>query len=645
MSFQAFKKLVEDQFNTMQTQQMLFETDFDVWGVYLDSFPPGTNEIFKVRREHDCGCCRNFVKNVGHLVTLDGKTVWDTAAVSAPWPFNEVAQRLQQRVKQLPRSHLYGASPVHFTFGSKPNYDPKNDLTWDHFYGQAAPAHRRTPEQIGALNTSYEVFKRGLEETNVGENLRQVIDLIKDNNLYRGQEHLKALEGFETLVQMYQEANDKERFIWANVKSPFARFRNTVIGTLIVDLCAGVDLEMAVRSFEAKVAPQNYKRPKSLITQKQIDDAFNTIEYLGLRDDLDRRMARFSDVSVEDVLFVDNEVSLKDRLKESLKSQIKTSEPDTKNAPSITIDELLAMRPEKMAILVENKHQGNFMTVTAPVHEGSGKLFKWPNNFAWAYDGDVADSIKERVKKAGGNVSAPFRVSLSWFNYDDLDIHVRDPYGCHIYFGNKMGKLDVDMNAGSGKTREAVENVSWHYPDDGLYEIRVDNFYKRESIDVGCDLEVEFRGRIFNFHYPKVLGSDVLMMSIKIAGDKITITPALGVESTIRSVEKWGVKTQVWTPVQTLILSPNFWRGSEVGNKHWFFILKDCINPGPVRGIFNEYLNPALEPHRKVFEILGAKTMAPPSPDQISGVGFSSTLGEEVFVQINGNRTFKVKLQ
>ena len=35
----------------------------------------------------------------------------------------------------------------------------------------------------------------------------------------------------------------------------------------------------------------------------------------------------------------------------------------------------------------------------------------------------------------------------------------------HIYFGNKRGwtggTLDVDMNAGGGTTREAVENVVW----------------------------------------------------------------------------------------------------------------------------------------------------------------------------------------
>jgi hypothetical protein len=64
------------------------------------------------------------------------------------------------------------------------------------------------------------------------------------------------------------------------------------------------------------------------------------------------------------------------------------------------------------------------------------------------------------------------RVSLSWFNYDDLDLHVYEPAGRgvssfsdHINFGNKRGwtggVLDVDMNAGHGHTRDAVENVVW----------------------------------------------------------------------------------------------------------------------------------------------------------------------------------------
>lgn len=49
------------------------------------------------------------------------------------------------------------------------------------------------------------------------------------------------------------------------------------------------------------------------------------------------------------------------------------------------------------------------------------------NNFSWAYTGGITDSIKERVKQAGGNVDGELRISLSWFNFDDLDLHVIEP--------------------------------------------------------------------------------------------------------------------------------------------------------------------------------------------------------------------------
>lgn len=53
---------------------------------------------------------------------------------------------------------------------------------------------------------------------------------------------------------------------------------------------------------------------------------------------------------------------------------------------------------KEVSILVENRHIPNFVTLTAPENPDAGQLFKWNNNFAWVYNGSVADSFKEKVK-------------------------------------------------------------------------------------------------------------------------------------------------------------------------------------------------------------------------------------------------------
>jgi hypothetical protein len=106
------------------------------------------------------------------------------------------------------------------------------------------------------------------------------------------------------------------------------------------------------------------------------------------------------------------------------------------------------------------------------------------------------------------------------------------------------------------------------------------------------------------------------------------------------SREHWGIKTLDTARVNSIILSPNYWNEasgtSGVGNKHWFFILDGCIKPLPVRVIYNEFLRSDLEKHRKVFEVLGDKTKCPVAQEQMSGVGFSSTLRAKATVLANG---------
>ena len=103
-------------------------------------------------------------------------------------------------------------------------------------------------------------------------------------------------------------------------------------------------------------------------------------------------------------------------------------------------------------------------------------------------------------------------------------------------------------------------------------------------------------------------------------------------------VEKWGISTGDFRPVNTMLLSPNHWGDSKVGNKHWIFTLDGCKADAEPRGIYNEYLRSDLEPHRKVFEVLGSKTKCPLIDDQLSGLGFSSTRGDTAKIRITNDK-------
>lgn len=664
--FHLFGSAVRTRFDEIAKED-LFQVGSDrdeIWNRYLGAFPPGSNPVFRKRTEHDCSCCRGFIRTVGNVVAIQNgalATVWDLNGL--PDAYQVVADAMASYVRSLPVTDVFLSK-----FGSAGQPVSREYLDgavrqWSHF-SASFPRKFITEDgdsKRGEARTTHAVLMRGFSEL-TPEAVATVADLIEQNALYRGKEHQRAVQEFQRLQARFLALGDdagRKLLAWTLIGSPVARFRNTVIGTLVQDLSEGVDLERAVRTFESKVAPQNYKRPTALITKRMVDDAMATIRALDLEPALERRHARLSDVSVSSVLFVDNAVAgeMKGGVKDLLMQEVKPASFDPSKTQEIGIDEFIGdviPRARSIRLYLDNALAPNFVSLTAPAHADSGSLFRWGNDFAWAYDGNVADSIRERVKRAGGQVEGvALRVSLAWQNYDDLDLHIFGPRGEHIYFSNRIGTsgghLDVDMNAGQGTTREPVENIRWvRAPGDGVYRAIVHNYFKRESVDVGFTVEIECHGAVLTYRLGRGLahGEEVIVADLTIFGGEIVKVQA-GAEMVVgaQSRELWGVKTLDLVRVNSILLSPNHWTEPCVGNKHYFFILDGCKNPLPVRGIFNEFLHPRFEKHRKVFEVLGDKTKCPVADEQLSGVGFSSTRKDRVSVVVTGpnlNRAYTV---
>lgn len=678
--FSTFARIVNSTFQKLVANNPFvvdIEGDF-LFQAYLNAFPEGTNPVFRERTEHDCSCCKSFIKHVGHVVNITDKgellTVWDDAAESSLHPYNLVAAALRDRVRSSTVSNLFRTTLKEFSFGAEQSRSMGDDgkvMTWRHFFSGPVPLALRsaTADTVrGDYRTTRDVFMRGLSELKPDAitTVLSLIDAEGDAKLYRGAEHRKAVVEFQKAQTTFLALTPQQQstFAWVNATGPASRFRNTVIGTLASELSDGMDIEKAVGRFESMVAPQNYKRTSSIVTPGMVKTAMKTIEELDLESALERRFARIGDVSVRDVLWVDSNVrpQMKGGLGDMLMQHAKAAQSltvDEEKAEKITIEAFIKdILPETtgMELFFKSEHIGNLMSLTAPVHPEPKSLFRWDNDFAWTYNGNVADSIKERVKKAGGNVTnANLRVSLSWSDYDDLDIHVTEPDGTQINFRTRVSprtraSLDVDMNAGHGNSRTPVENISWPgMVPDGAYKVVVNNFAHRENPGAGFTVEIESGGKLHHFSATKPgTGKDVNVATLHIKRGIIEkIEPGKNVASSSVSQEKWGLNTEKFVKVSAVTLSPNFWGENAVGNKHTFFVLDGAHNDEPARGIYNEYLHPRLEQHRKVFDVIADKTKCQPTEGQLSGVGFSSTKSDSVLVKVTQGkkqRLFNVQI-
>ena len=652
----------------------LFEVSLDkdkLWDLYLESFLPEKNKVFRERREHDCSCCRHFIKTMGNVVAIkDGNVI-------SLWDFDiEGDDTYEPSIKAMRKYvHECAISDVFFTKERRIGTAYNGELTdgqirtWEHFYADIPErfvlGHSASKaEEQGQFRDTRNVFKRSLDEI-TEEAVNIVLELIAQGSLYRGEEHKGVLEKFAEYQTKYNQLTDeqKEIFAWeyaSEAGMAIGRIRNHSIGTLLIDISEGVDLDRAVKSYETIVAPANYKRPKAIFTKRMLEDAKKTISELGYMDSLKRRYATLDDITVNNILFSNRDsakrISGADIFDE-MATSIAVNPKKFNKVEEIDIENFIKNvlpTTQEIEVLFENRLASNMVSLIAPENKDSKTMFKWDNNFCWAYSGNIADSMKERVKAAGGSVTGDLRFSIQW-NEDgndncDLDAHCITPIsGDEIYYGHKHsathGELDVDIIHPDGKV--AVENITWANRNnmrDGTYRFYVHQF--SGSSENGFRAEIEFDGQIYSFDYshPMRYKEKVVVAEVTLKNGQFTIKPLLKAGN-VSSREVWGLNTNQFVPVSVVMYSPNYWDEQKgIGNKHYFFMLKDCVNPETPNGFYNEFLNNELDKHKRVMEALGSKLAVTNADDQLSGIGFSSTKRNSIIVKVKSKteRTLKI---
>lgn len=700
--------------NLMQETGKLYVSSFtgrEVWDAYLEGLKP--DRVFRDPNssEHNCNLCNNFIRRYGNIVAVNTSgeliSLWDSLPDDTE--YSQMADMISYKLRTANIEDIFIET---YSSLNSLNYEKCKKTNTVFRLGLASNVKRYTkeeaekfgvvkPEEIrefnhlhldipsayvdmggdsieaikGRYRDARNVFHRALMEISI-DTLELVRDLINQGSLLDGATHLSKVESFIKLKKEFDKLPFRVRSNWTWSRSynlPIAKFRNELIGLLCVELSQGMELNTACLNWNKRVDPANYMKAKAPITNKQIAEAKKFVESNGYEASFDRRHATIDDIKASEIMHLNAgdgsiaKVSIFDNVK-ATNTRHKRSEFD--KVEEVSVEKFMRdILPTctSVEVFLTGKHEGNFVSMTAPRVEDSKPIFKWGNMYSWTYKGNLAgkSQITEAVREKGGTVEAPFRASLIWNesgqDQSDLDLHLVEPNrgrgGEEIFYGSNYrkdrggyftafgGQLDLDnTNPGSKVGVENIYYLSTARMQNGVYKVIVHQYSARNS--QGFKAEIVVGEETFLYTYDKPVRGIVELANVTFKNGEFTVEhklPAVDGDTVTRQI--YGLETGRFHKANLVCLSPNHWGDNAVGNKHYFFMLDGCKATESIRGFHVENLSGDLLNHRKVMEVLGATTMVEPADKQLSGLGFNATVRDEVIVKLGGSHKRVIKIK
>jgi hypothetical protein len=725
MTFIEFKNRIIEQFKTMTAMGDLFKVTLlnavddngndksgeMLWELYINSFKKEDDPVFRdpSSSTHNCNNDRNFVKKYGNIVALkDNKIVslWDLD-LTKDNPYYNSCLTMSKALTEGSISSLFVET---WNWLNVSNYEKTNKNQNIFQIGNSISLKRYTPEEaekygrveagkvyefnhlhaflpkkyVDFLDNSIERINgennatRQLFEKTISipvETLELVRDLIQQGSLLRGDMYLSKVLEVIKLKKQYDKLNENEKsnWLWLNFKTiPYARFANELIGTTCIELAEGKDINKVCKDFNMRIDPANYNKAKSPVTPQMIALAEKTIMELGYDNSFERKFATIDDIDVSEIKHSNINNTVEKPVGLFGKAGIPTTNQFNRHkraefdkVESVDINKFMSdilPNATSIEVFLENRMEGNLVSLFTTKDKTAKNLFKWGNPFSWTYNGNLSGKsmIKENVKVAGGNVEGILRASMIWnesgSDNSDLDLWCKQPNGELIgystpyrkdrsnLFSGSGGQLDLDNTNPGNKV--GVENIyfkSLNQMRNGVYEFWVNQYSSRNS--QGFKFEIEADGEIYNYEYNNRLTSNekVHVATVILTNGVFTINHRLPHTQSNKTI--WNLETNQFHKVNLVCTSPNHWGDNNIGTKEYFFMLQDCKSDEPMRAFHVDQLNSELMNNRKAIDLLGNYKLVEPSNNQLSGVGFNSTVRDEIIVKVKGSHQRLLKIQ
>lgn len=629
-----------------QHNAVVMDVDPDfLWGFYLSSFPDGTNPVHCVRTEHDCQCCKQFIRQfAGVAIIVDGKlqSIWRHLN---EYPYQKIFNDMADMVETHPIAGPFVVPQSRYGVAKHLVQKPNGIVMEYHHLSLTVPQkYVGNGEKRNEIQVNYNLLRRGVLEIKPRA-IKTVLNMI--DSIYRGAEFRHLVEALRDVQVDYQSnQSDVTLWDWALTLQGKSRVWGTAIGEFLKNISDGMNTDEAVRRYEATLNPTTYRRVTvAPVSDQQVDRAKAQLEAEGLLPSLYRRFANIYDLHPQNVSWADPSYMPRNDAFQALRRR----SPNKIEAASMD-DFVQNVLPtaDQVEVFFEGHLSPNLVSLIAPQNADAPPLFQWRNGFSWAYNGNVTDSMRESVQKAGGRVDGRLRFSIRWplGTNDDYDAHCHIG-NSHIYFGNissASGKLDVDQIPGyrhTGDPQWYVENIIFPSPTIvGDYKFSVHNYNERQGTH-GFDAELAIDGRSYHFHVNALRHKDSIdLATVTLKGN--VLTPKLlqkPVDAPSSNQTVWGLTPNTYYPVSVICKSPNYWE-SNIGNEHWMLFMPQCCNPDRPNGFYQEFLAPRYNKHRQVLAGLAEYMVVPASTDQLSGLGFSRA--NNVTLRVNGSRIIKV---